>query len=142
MIIKLVPENFEEELLQCDRLIMLLIWDRFNSNSMIARKEQEKLSGKLGGQLKYLQLEIEDMPDIASRLPFPFYIMFMPTILYIYRNTLIDRALQVHINAIHVHLKWVHNYCKDYRLQYPGVHVSEELIHPDAAGWCTPGVNC
>lgn len=146
MIIKVQPDNILEELVQCDHLVLLLIWDRFAARSYSALKEQEELENHFGRQLKFLSLQCSDFSADAIRLV-PNFVPVIPHFQVIYRGVLIQRALQTlgtnGTAMIQTHLNWVQGYLKDMRLHSPNYQVHDDLqSQPDAAGWCTPGYNC
>ena len=146
MIIKIQPDNILEELVQCDHLVLLLVWDWFDGRSHSALKEQEKLENHFGRQLKFLSLQYSDLTADAIRLV-PNFVPIIPHFQIIYRGVLIQRAFTTlgtnGTAMIKTHLNWVQHYLKDLRLFSPNYQVHDDMHRqPDAAGWCTPGYNC
>jgi hypothetical protein len=147
MIIKVQPDNILEELIQCDHLVLLLVWDRFTGSSWSAIKEQENLKNLFGQQLKFLSLHYGDFMDADATHLVPNMVPVIPHFQITYQGVLIQRAIQSlgknGPDIIRTHLRWVHQYCKDLRFYRPNNRVRDDAYYqPDAAGWCTPGVNC
>ncbi|MFN7300606.1 MAG: hypothetical protein ACK5U7_03930 [Bacteroidota bacterium] len=147
MIIKVQPDNILEELIQCDHLVLLLVWDRFDGRSHMALKEQEELKNHFGQQLKFLSLHYSDFMAAGAIHLVPNFVHVIPHFQVIYRGVLIQRAMQTlgknGTAMIQTHLTWVQHYLKDLRLYSPNYQVHDDMHRqPDAAGWCTPGYNC
>lgn len=142
MIIRLKSGNFEEEVLQSENLVMVLIWDYFSVPCERLRAEQNKMDKQFGRYLKFTQFLYSDDPDLFQRLPAPFRPRVIPQVWYIYKGCLIQSTMMLKAGDISLHLNWLHNYCNDYKLFHPRYQVTDETMHPEAAGWCTPGVNC